>query len=141
MVNKCLGNFVHQALSIHRSGFQVIPSYQILHRYSNIDWIRLYRFSWFRKEREAPFTISSIVELCYNIVQRLWCFFTSPGASPSIAPFTISTTSSKSGNLMVFNFEWMRWSLTVTSKQDRLPTNPETSASGTACWISPASCW
>ena len=63
-----------------------------------------------------------------------WVLVTCVGSLPLETSWQILMTSSKSGNAMVFNLEWMTVSLTLTSKEVRRPTCPETCALGTSAW-------
>ena len=75
--------------------------------------------------------LCKMVASTYRMVQLAFCTFcTWVGGLPLTVPIHICTTSSKSGNAEVFNFEWISTSLTLTSNDVRRPTNPETCASG-----------
>ena len=53
------------------------------------------------------------------------------GSDPAATSLTILATCSLLGNPIVANLEWIKVPLTVTSKQVRRPTMPETAACGT----------
>ena len=67
----------------------------------------------------------------YKILQfALSTFCTEVGRLPLAVSLQIWTTSLKSGKPFVSNFEWITWSLSLTSNDERRPTNPETCAPG-----------
>ena len=69
--------------------------------------------------------------MCYKILQVvLWTFWTEVGRLPLLVSLQIWTTSLKSGKPVVSSLEWISWPLSLTSKDERRPTNPETCASG-----------
>ena len=69
--------------------------------------------------------------MCYKILQVvLWTFWTEVGRLPLLVSLQIWTTSLKSGKPLVSSLEWISWPLSLTSKDERRPTNPETCASG-----------
>ena len=53
------------------------------------------------------------------------------GSDPAATSLTMVATCWLLGNPMVANLEWIRVPLTVTSKQVRRPTTPDTAACGT----------
>ena len=69
--------------------------------------------------------------MCYKILQAaLLTFWTEVGGLPFLVSLQIWTTSLKSGKPLVSSLEWISWPLSLTSKEERRPTNPETCASG-----------
>ena len=119
-ISSCAIDFFLEDLTsdfLHRGWRAAFCGYKI---YSTFFTVDILHRSW-----------SGLSLMCYKILQVvLWNFWTEIGGLPLLVSLQIWTTSLKPGKPLVSTLEWIICPLSLTSKDERRPTNPETCASG-----------